>query len=70
MSGASAAAVMAVLRSTSLAGVLPPPPTIAIRRYQPNLYSHVWLTQAPRAIRAAAARGAWVSQTCEYRLGW
>jgi len=37
--------VPSVLRSTSLAGVLPPPPALAVRRYQPNEYSNLWLTQ-------------------------
>ena len=33
------------LRATSLAGVLPTPPAVAVRCYQPNEYSHLWLTQ-------------------------
>ena len=33
------------LRSISLAGVLPPPPPIAVRRYQSNEFSHAWLSQ-------------------------
>ena len=38
-------AMHAALRSISLAGVLPPPPPIAVRRYQSNEFSHAWLSQ-------------------------
>jgi hypothetical protein len=42
---APTAAVQATLRGISLAGVLPQPPPIVVRRYLPNAYSQTWLTQ-------------------------
>jgi hypothetical protein len=42
---ASTAAVQSTLRGVSLAGVLPPPAPIVVRRYVPNAYSQTWLTQ-------------------------
>eukprot|EP00966_Prymnesium_polylepis_P029301 680437-Prymnesium_polylepis.1 len=38
-------AVPELLRSTSLSAVLPPAPPIAVRCYQPDDFSHIWLTQ-------------------------
>ena len=37
--------VNAALRATSLKGVLPAAPPVSVRRYQPNEYSSVWITQ-------------------------
>ena len=42
---ASESTVRSTLRGFSLAGVLPPPPPLVVRRYVPNSYSQTWLTQ-------------------------
>mmetsp|Transcript_17390 Transcript_17390/g.56890 ORF Transcript_17390/g.56890 Transcript_17390/m.56890 type:complete len:372 (+) Transcript_17390:245-1360(+) len=42
---ASAREVRRMLRATSLAGVLPPPPPVSVRRCVPNEYSQLWLSQ-------------------------
>ena len=41
----TAAAVGAALRAAPLSGVLPPAPPMSVRRYQPNEFSYVWITQ-------------------------
>eukprot|EP00962_Isochrysis_galbana_P056983 scaffold29153_cov107-Isochrysis_galbana.AAC.3 len=48
---ASTAAIQSTLRGVSLAGVLPPPPPIVIRRYVPNAHSQTWLTQVSAQLR-------------------
>ena len=42
---AVADAVAHALRATPLSDLLPPPPPVSVRRYQPNEFSYVWITQ-------------------------